>query len=142
MKRTIWSVPRIRDPRFPGFQLRITELVHDGPLYYARQINGKPVFKKLSPETTRKSLGTDAKRKAVAIAMGIIEHLAAAPDEVVPESGSALTLGGLIKKFETDGLAGRTERYKKGMLTSVKRIRDHLGADLAVKNIKPSHVQK
>jgi integrase len=141
-KRTTWSVPRIRDPRFPGFQLRITELVHDGPLYYARQINGKPVFKKLQPEVTRKSLGTDAKRKAVAIAMGLIEHLATSPDEVVPEPGAALTLGGLIKKFETDGLAGRTERYKKGMLTSIKRIRDHLGADLALKDLKPSHVQK
>jgi hypothetical protein len=105
--RTTWSVPRIRDPRFPGFQLRITELERDGPLYYVRQINGRPVFKKLRPEVTRKSLGADAKRKTIAIAMGIIEHLATSPDEVVPEPGAALTLDGLIKKFETDGLAGR-----------------------------------
>src|SRR5207247_3612750 len=97
------------------------------------------------PEVTRKSLGGDTReqvRKATAIAYGIIENLATGSDDEGEPSGPDLTLGGLIKRFETDGLHGRSERYRNGMLSSVKRVRDYLGADLAVKDLKPSHVQK
>jgi len=126
--------------------LRITELKHDGPLFHARQVNGRPQYHKLDPEVTRQSLGATPKeqrRKAEAIALGIIERLAAEPEGGDdPSPGGNLTLDQLIRKYEVDGLPGRTERYRHGMLASVKRVRDFLGADLAVRELRPSHVQR
>src|SRR6059036_3773183 len=138
------SVTRIRDPRFPGISIRITELKRDGPLFAARQVNGKPRYQKIAPEVTWISLGkTEKERKQEAEALGLdlIERIATESDGDEP-SGPDLTLGQLIKRYETDGLHGRSERYKNGMLSSVRRVRDYLGADLVVKDIKPSHVQK
>ncbi len=137
------SVTRVHDPRFPGVLLRITELKHDGPLFAARQVNGKPRYQKLAPEWTWISLGTtekERKQKAEALALDLIERIATESDDEEAHGGD-LTLGQLIKKYETDGLAGRTTRYKDGMLTAVKRVQDVLGAALAVRDIKPSHVQ-
>ncbi len=137
------SVTRIRDPRHPGISIRITELKTDGPLFAARQVGGRPRYQKLAPEVTWISLGqTNKERVAQATALGLdlIERIGTESDE--EPSGPDLTLGGLIKRFETDGLHGRTARYRKGMLTSVKRVRDYLGVDLAVRDLKPSHVQK
>lgn len=139
------SVTRIRDPRFPGVLLRITELKHDGPLFAARQVNGRPRYQKIAPETTWLSLGPTNKArvvKATALALDLIERIATEPDDEDEPAGDGLTLGQLVKKFEVDGLHGRTERYKNGMLTSVRRVMECLGADLAVRDIKPSHVQK
>ncbi len=138
------SVTRIRDVRYPGILLRVTELKRDGPLFVARQVNGKPRYQKLAPEATWVSLGaknTERIEKARALALDLIERLATESDDEEP-SGPDLTLGGLIKRFETDGLHGRTARYRNGMLTSIKRVRDYLGADLVVRDLKPSHVQK
>jgi integrase len=139
------SVTRVRDPRFPGISIRVTELKRDGPLFAARQVNGKPRYQKLTPEVTWISLGATEKarqQKATALALDLIERIATEPDDEGEPSGPDLTLGGLIKKFETDGLHGRPARYRNGMLTSIRRVRDYLGADLAVKDLKPSHVQK
>src|SRR5437773_4080489 len=119
------SVTRIRDVRHPGISIRITELKHDGPLFAARQVNGRPRYQKLAPEVTWVSLGdTNKKRVAEAEALGLdlIERIATESVEDEP-SGPDLTLGGLIKKFEIDGLHGRTVRYRKGMLSSIKRVR-------------------
>lgn len=138
------SVTRIRDVRYPGILIRVTELKRDGPLFYARQINGKPKYQKIEPECTWISLSPTNKKRtenATALALDYIRMLAEGSDDEEP-SGPDLTLGGLIKRFETDGLHGRTERYKNGMLTAVKRVRDYLGADLAVRDLRPSHVQK
>jgi len=134
----------VRDPRFPGVSIRVTELKRDGPLFAARQVNGKPRYQKLAPEVTWISLGETNKArvaKATGLALDLIKRIAEEPDDQEP-SGPHLTLGGLIKKFETDGLHGRTERYRKGMLSSVKRVRDYLGADQIVRDIKPSHLQR
>jgi len=46
------SVTRIRDPRHPGVLLRVTELKRDGPLFAARQVDGRPRYQKLAPEVT------------------------------------------------------------------------------------------
>lgn len=143
----LWSVTRVSDPRYPGILIRITELKHDGPLFYARQVNGRPEYHKLDPEVTRQSLGATTKeqrRKAEAIALGIIDRLATEPEQTdAPLSvGGKLTLDQLIKKYEVDGLHGRTMRYRDGMSKAVKRVRDFLGGDLAVNEIRPSHVQK
>lgn len=141
------SVTHVRDPRYPGISLRITELRRDGALFAARQVfkDGRlrPKYVKIKPEVTWVSLGSTNRERidrATALALDLIERIATEPDE--EPSGPGITLGQLIQKFETDGLHGRTERYKNGMLTSIKRVRDYLGADLAVKAIKPSHVQK
>lgn len=53
-----------------------------------------------------------------------------------------MSLSQLIAKYELEGLHGRTERYRNGMLRAVRRVMDYLGADLAVRELKPSHVQK
>ena len=138
------SVTRIRDPRHPGILIRVTELKRDGPLFAARQVNGKPRYQKLAPEVTWVSLGNTEKERrteAEALALDLIERIATESDEE-DEPGAPLTLGGLITRYETDGLHGRTERYRNGMLTSVKRVRDVLGPDLAVRDLKPSHVQR
>jgi integrase len=140
------SVTRIRDPRYPGVLLRVTELKRDGPLFAARQVDGKPRYQKLAPEVTWISLGATNKervQKAMALALDLIERLATEPDEPDgPSPDGKLTLDELIKKYEVDGLHGRTKRYRDGMLKSVKRVRDFLGADLPVTEIRPSHVQK
>src|SRR5207249_9031234 len=52
---------RIRDPRHPGILIRVTELKRDGPLFAARQVNGKPRYQKLAPEVTWVSLGNTEK---------------------------------------------------------------------------------
>src|SRR5207249_9238173 len=57
------SVTRIRDVRHPGISIRITELKHDGPLFAARQVNGKPRYQKLTPEVTWVSLGDTNKAR-------------------------------------------------------------------------------
>jgi len=41
-----------------------------------------------------------------------------------------------------DGLHGRPARYRNGIVTSIKRVMDCLGADLVISTIVPSHVQK
>jgi len=138
-------VTRIRDPRHPGILLRVTELKRDGPLFAARQVDGRPRYQKLAPEVTWISLGKTEKErvaKATALALDLIERIATESDEDEAAGGDSLTLGGLIKRYEVDGLHGRPERYRNGMLTSIKRVRDYLGADLAVRDLKPSHVQK
>ncbi len=138
------SVTRIRDVRHPGISIRITELKRDGPLFAARQVNGRPRYQKLAPERTWISLGSTNKERvaeAEALGLDLIERIATESDAEEPSSPD-LTLGGLIKRYETDGLHGRTPRYRNGMLSSIKRVRDYLGADLAVKDLKPSHVQK
>ena len=66
------SVTRIRDPRYPGVLLRVTELKRDGPLFAARQVNGKPRYQKIAPEVTWISLGkTEKERKQKAEARGL-----------------------------------------------------------------------
>lgn len=37
----LWSVTRIRDPRYPGITLRITEIARTDHLYVARMVDGK-----------------------------------------------------------------------------------------------------
>lgn len=57
------SVTRVRDPRFPDILLRITELKRDGPLFAARQVNGRPRYTKVEPEATWLSLGKTEKER-------------------------------------------------------------------------------
>jgi len=108
-------------------------------LFAARQVNGKPRYQKLTPEVTWVSLGDTNKvrvAKAEALALDLIERIATEPDGDEP-TGPDLVLGGLITGTRR-WLHGRTARYRNGMLTSVKRVRDVLGADLAVRDLKPS----
>src|SRR5437870_13005305 len=88
------SVTRIRDPRFPGISIRVTELKRDGPLFAARQVNGRPRYQKLAPEVTWISLGATNKErvaKATALALDLIERIATEPDDEGEPSRPQLT---------------------------------------------------
>ncbi len=116
-----------------------------GPLFAARQVDGRPRYQKIAPKVTWISLGAtekERKQKAEGLGLDLIERIATESDEDESGGGDGLTLGQLIKKYEVDGLHGRPERYRNGMLSSITRVRDYLGADLDVRDLKPSHVQK
>jgi len=67
----LWSVPRITDPRYPGWTVRITELRAAGTLYACYRRDGRQRMSSL--KLTRKDLGNTAKaqkEKACAIGRG------------------------------------------------------------------------
>ena len=146
-RKKLWSVTRVRDPRYPAFLVRVTEMERDGPLYFVvRRKGDKPCFKQLEPRTTRVSLGaTEAERVKAAkrVALIYIERLATEPEDESPAAnGGTLTLGQLADKYECDGFHGRTAGYKRDATAAVRRVAKFLGDGRSVVSIRPSDVQK
>lgn len=148
-RRRLWSVTRIRDPRHPGFTLRVTEMQKNGPLYFVVRPKGrKPYFRKLVPATTRASLGTNPERKAKALALTYVERLARQPDEEDGADGSdgsqgePLTLRALIDRYELDGGHGVTKAYARAAVAQARRVTKFLGPDRTVRSIKPYEVAR
>jgi hypothetical protein len=76
-RKKTWSIPRITDPRYPGFCVRIAELQRGGSLYAIRMVDGKQ--KMTSLRRSRADLGTTDKEQeeaARALGLNIIEELA------------------------------------------------------------------
>jgi len=127
--------------------VRITELKHDGPLYLAQQVDGRPRYSILKPKATRLSLGQTEKERvsaATALALDLIERIATkSDDEEEPQApGTGLTLGRLAEKYEADGFHGRDPRYKAGAVSQVKRVVAFLGAEKLVTEVRPSDLSR
>ena len=63
----LWSVPRIQDPRYPEWTVRITELRAGGTLYACYRIDGRPLMRSL--KVTRRGLGSAKVQEKKAHAM-------------------------------------------------------------------------
>lgn len=145
MKRKLWSVPRIKHPRYPELTVRVGEFQPGGSLHVFRWLNGKEVSRSL--RCRRVDLGSTPKaqvQEARRLGAQFIEELVAVPEAppVVAEARRSLTLSDLADKYEVDGFAGRTESYKRDSLASIRRVAKFLDPDLTIPDLKPSHVQK
>lgn len=142
-KNKLWSVQRIRHPKYPALLLRITEVVPGKDLYGVLRGLGKPRWTSL--HRTRASLGAtgrDQEQAARAIAMDVIEGFATgtpARDEPAPLAD--LTIGQLADRYEARGFFGRTECYRKQQCSSIRRIAAYLGATRPVTSLKTSDLQ-
>jgi len=140
-EKKLWSVPRIKHPRYPKITIRIGELAAGGVLQVFRQIDGKQTNRSLKCRVP--DLGSTPKAqemKARQLAFDIIEELANPTSVVAP--GKSLTLTGLIDRYETDGFSKTAPSYKKGSLASLRRVAAFLETDLLARDIKPSHIEK
>jgi integrase len=143
-KRRLWSVCRIRHPRYRGYMLRVTELAPGGDLYVVRMIDGKQRMALLDPRVTRLGLGTSAKaqeRAARAKACEIIEALAEGGEDERAEVGAALTLDTLAKLYEVHGLHGVGATYKRDQVAKLRRINEFLGAERLVVSLCRSDIE-
>ena len=141
----LWSVPRIRDPRYPGWTVRVTELKGEGVLYVVYMKEGKQ--KMASLRRTRHDLGRTAKAQeqtAHALALDIIAALAEGNNGDVepPETGEALTLGTLTDLYEKHGLHGVGASYRRDQVAKVRRIKEFLGAERLVVSLCRSDIRR
>ena len=142
----LWSVPRVRDPRFPGWTVRVTELRSGGTLYACFRRDGKQTMRSLG--VTRKDLGSTAKKqqdKARALALDVIEALATPTqdsEESAEETPEVLTLGTLADLYEREGLHGAGLRYATVQVKKVRRFADFLGADRPVVSLCQADVKR
>jgi hypothetical protein len=77
-KKRLWSVPRIKDRKFPGHTVRIGEYEPGGTLHVFRWVNGKQ--RSCALEYRRVDLGATPKaqiEKAYQLGCKIIEEIAA-----------------------------------------------------------------
>lgn len=143
-KRKLWSVARIRHPRYPGYSLRITELKKGGDLYVVSMVEGKQKMKLLRPRCTRLSLGSnepDRQREACARACAEIEGCVKRDTGEQVETGAALTLGSLATLYEQNGLHGVGASYRRDQLAKLRRITAFLGTDRLVVSLCRSDVE-
>jgi integrase len=144
-KKRLWSVPRIKHPKFPAYTVRIGEYQPGGTLHVFRWVNGKQTSRALKCRLA--DLGTTTKaqvQEARRLGCEFIEELAARPrtTEAGGRPNAPLTLSQLADKYEVDGFAGRTAAYKRDALSSLRRVGSYLGADQPVGELKPSAIQK
>jgi integrase len=143
-KKRLWSVTRIKHPKFPKYTVRIGEYEPGGMLHIFRWVNGKQTSRAL--KCRRADLGVTMKgqvQEARRLGCEFIEELAALPGKPVSRGSAVpLTLGQLADKYAVDGFAGRTLGYKRDALSALRRVGSFLGPDQPVRDIKPSHVQK
>ena len=144
-KRKLWSLPRITDPRYPGFLVRITELEPGGNLYVVRMVDGKQRMASL--KAPRKDFGPtkDEQERAVrAKALDLIEELAKGSPRAVspPEPGERLTLKALADLYELHGFYGRSEKYRKEQPKRVRQIVEFLGAEREVRSLGKSDIER
>jgi integrase len=143
-RKTLWSIARIGDPRYPHFRLRITELNPDGMLYVVRMIDGKQRMSSL--RCRRSELGSTPKEQedaARAKALSIIEALAKGGATRSPlEPAEVITLATLAALYAAHGLHGRSPDYQKEQPAKVRRIAKFLGADRDVRSLCKSDVER
>jgi len=144
-KKRLWSVPRIKHPKFPGHTVRIGEYEPGGTLHVFRWVSGKQTSRALKCRRADLGKTTNAQvQEARRLGCEFIEELVAIPRTTVAGArpNSPLTLRQLADKYEVDGFAGRTAAYKRDALSAVRRVGSFLGADQPVRDLKPSAVQK
>lgn len=144
--KRLWSVPRIKHPKYPRYTVRVGEFEPGGTLHVFRWVNGKQTSRALS--CRRVDLGATTRAQvaeARRIGCEVIEVLATQPASRATtrqSASAALTIAQLADRYEVDGFAGRTPAYRRDALASIRRIGAFLGADQLVRDVKPSHVQK
>lgn len=148
-RQKLWSITRIKDPRYPGFTVRITELTPGGILYAIRIVEGKQRYTSL--KVTRAGLGSTNKEQeseARAWALNRIAELAkggagdgrasSAPVAV----SEVLTLGRLVDLYEQRGSLTAQPAYRAEHVAKLRRIAAHIGADKPVVSLSQSHVDQ
>lgn len=144
-KRKTWSVSGIRHPKYPGYTLRIAEHKPGGMLHVYRWVDGRQT--QVSLKKTRAQLGCtpeEQKQAATDLAIDTIEILATTPEgsSTPTPSVGPMKLRALATRYEDDGFAGRTPNYKRDSLAAIARVSEFVGADMAVMDLKLSHVEK
>lgn len=136
MSKRLWS-PRIRHHNYPGFTVRIGEYEPGGRLHAFRWVNGKQVSRKTGKR--RVDMGSTPKaqiRAATKMGCDMIEVWATEPETpTIDGDAKTLTLKQLIQRYETDGFALCTDRYKQEAVASIRRVAAFVGNDLAVKEL-------
>lgn len=144
-RKKLWSVPRIRDPRHPGYTVRITELGPGGRLYAVWMENGRQVMRSLKG-VVRADLGADEKAQeaqARIYACGFIEALA--KQDALPPGGrglpgarlapraeaEVLTLGRLADLYEQRGSLTAQPKYRTEQVARVLQARGACGSGAA-----------
>lgn len=150
-KKKLWSVPRIKDPRFPGFTVRVTELVPGGPLYYVRTVAGKQRMASLG--ITRAALGSDGREqenRARALAFDLIAELAgkrssSRPALLPPASHgldkTPLSFRHLVDHAELRAWRNRTQSYRRESIATLRRIEAFFGPDKPVASLSRSDLE-
>ena len=141
----LWSVARVRDPRYVGLTVRITELRSGGVLFACFRKDGRQKMKSL--KLRRRDLGSTAKaqrEKARAIALDVIEALATTTDsdESAAETPEVLTLGRLVDLYQREGLHGVGLSYGKAQVTKLRKFVAFLGSDKPVVSLCKSDIQR
>lgn len=144
-KPKLWSVSRIKNPQYPKFTVRIGEWESGGRLHVFTWTNGKQKSRVL--DVRRTDLGESAKaqeRAARGLGCRIIEEMATqrASDTEPALLRRELTLGGLADKYSADGFARCTSGYKRDAVAAVRRVATFMGSNVAVRDIKPSSMEK
>ena len=149
MKRKRFSVPRIRDPRYPHIQVRVVALAGSPFLFLGRQKDCKPTYAVIcvnGRKFTPASLGDTKKERADrARALGLDAIKKIAEQEMAPKpepTDDRLTLSQLIETYERDGFAGRTDAYRRDSLAALRRLAAFLEEDAALCALKPSDMEK
>ncbi len=150
-RQQLWSVPRIKDPRYPGYMLRVTELSKGGKLYAVRMVDGRQ--KMVSLGCTRAELGSAEKEREAAArakALDLIAELARlgqtnGSGSTFPpaalKTDTPLTLGQLADHYALRGSLKAQPGYRKDRAAQVRRVAEYFGLDRAVAGLKTSDLQ-
>ena len=147
----LWSVPRVQDPRYAGWTVRVSELRSGGMLYACFRQGGRPKMRSL--KLRRKDLGSTAKEqkaRARAIALDIIEALATTTsatdsgggDDESAEAPEVLTLARLADLYEMLGFHSVGASYAAVQVKKVRRFSAFLGADRPVVSLCNTDVKR
>lgn len=152
-RQKTWTVPRIRDPRYPGLIVRIAELERGGTLYVVRMVDGRQ--KVTSLRLTRADLGAtpqEQEKKARALALDVIAELAKGGSIAGPRVsasqpatdllavGGPLTLGKLVDLYEKRGSLSASPNYMREQVNKLRRMEAFFGADRTVVSLSGSDV--
>jgi integrase len=142
VSKHLWSVTRIKHPKFPRLTVRVGEFTPGGMVHVFWWTTGKQRSRSLGYR--RLDLGPSKaaqEREARRLACDFIERLATAPSAATDRS-TPLTLGRLRDRYTGDGLLRVSPGYRRDTLASMRRVVDALGDETLVTDIRPSHLER
>jgi integrase len=142
VSKQLWSVKRIKHPKFPRFTVRVGEFTPGGILQVFWWATGKQRSRSLGYRRLDLGAGKSAQeREARRLACEFIEKLASVPTDRI-DHATPLTLGRLVDRYTADGLLRVSLGYRRDTLASVRRVVEALGPAMLVTDIRPSHLER
>jgi integrase len=149
-RKQTWGVSRIKDPRYPGLTVRVTEVVKGGMLYVIWKKKGE-LQKTRSLQRRRADLGVTEKEQhdaARTIGLDFLPEIVKLDKErgqpplpkPVVQSDEVLTLARLVDLYELRGSLTASDSYRREQTQKLRRLAAFFGPDKPVVSLSQPDV--